>query len=140
MNIFWFTTFVSILVSTLSFIVANTFLHERVPIIGSFVGLSLSTNPGFAFGLSLAEPLQTILICFAFIGVLYLAFTSTKTVIHQVSFGLICGGAIGNLIDRFLDGVVTDFFQIGQFPVFNTADSLISVGVTLLLWSLVKKT
>jgi len=43
------------------------------------------------------------------------------------------GGAIGNLIDRITIGHVTDFISIGTFPVFNVADSSISVGCVVLL-------
>jgi signal peptidase II len=42
-------------------------------------------------------------------------------------------GAAGNLIDRLLAGKVTDFISVGVFPVFNIADSSISIGVVVLL-------
>ena len=43
------------------------------------------------------------------------------------------GGAAGNLIDRFRMSRVTDFISVGNFPVFNVADSAITVGVLVLL-------
>lgn len=43
------------------------------------------------------------------------------------------GGAVGNLIDRFNHGYVIDFVSVGNFPVFNVADSAITVGVIILL-------
>jgi signal peptidase II len=43
------------------------------------------------------------------------------------------GGAVGNLIDRLTIGFVTDFISVGTFPVFNVADSSISVGVAVLI-------
>jgi signal peptidase II len=43
------------------------------------------------------------------------------------------GGALGNLIDRLIQGHVTDFISLGAFPVFNVADSSISVGVAILV-------
>jgi signal peptidase II len=46
------------------------------------------------------------------------------------------GGAVGNLIDRFRDGYVTDFVSVGTFAVFNVADASISVGVALLFLSI----
>jgi lipoprotein signal peptidase len=52
---------------------------------------------------------------------------------QRVGFGLIIGGALGNVADRLLDGHVTDFFQVGAFPIFNVADSCITVGVVILL-------
>ncbi len=55
----------------------------------------------------------------------------------QVSFGLLCGGIAGNLVDRLVHGYVIDFllFQFGnyEFPVFNVADTAICVGVGLYL-------
>ncbi len=51
----------------------------------------------------------------------------------RLAMGLQLGGASGNLIDRLQMGRVTDFISIGTFPVFNLADSAISVGVVVLL-------
>lgn len=56
-----------------------------------------------------------------------------------VALGLVCAGALGNLIDRAVLGRVTDFFEFGfvQFPVFNVADMAILTGVAILaLWIL----
>ena len=58
--------------------------------------------------------------------------------IVQLSFGLLCGGIVGNLVDRLRHGHVIDFldFHFGSyvFPTFNIADSGISVGVAIYLW------
>jgi signal peptidase II len=51
----------------------------------------------------------------------------------QLTLGLILGGAFGNLIDRVRLGYVVDFIQIGWFPIFNVADSAITVGAALLM-------
>ncbi len=51
----------------------------------------------------------------------------------RLALGLQLGGAAGNLVDRLSMGKVTDFISIGHFPVFNIADSAISVGVVVLL-------
>lgn len=51
----------------------------------------------------------------------------------RIAMSLQLGGAIGNLIDRVRQGYVTDFISLGAFPVFNIADSSISVGVAVLL-------
>jgi signal peptidase II len=55
----------------------------------------------------------------------------------RTSLALQLGGAIGNLLDRVRLGHVVDFVDFGFFPVFNVADSAISVGVALLVLSLV---
>ena len=54
-----------------------------------------------------------------------------------VALGFVCGGALGNLIDRLAFGKVTDFIEVRHIPVFNAADSAISIGVAMLvLWLL----
>ncbi len=51
----------------------------------------------------------------------------------RVAMGLQMAGAVGNLIDRLIQGHVTDFISVGDFPVFNVADSSITIGVGVLL-------
>ncbi len=52
----------------------------------------------------------------------------------KLAMGLQMGGALGNVVDRLLlDGRVTDFISVGTFPVFNVADSSITIGVLILL-------
>jgi signal peptidase II len=58
--------------------------------------------------------------------------------LSQISFGLLCGGIVGNLVDRLMHGHVIDFIDLhfGDYiyPTFNIADSGICVGVILYLW------
>jgi signal peptidase II len=51
----------------------------------------------------------------------------------RLAMGLQLGGALGNLIDRLQHGHVTDFISVGSFPIFNIADSSITVGVIILM-------
>lgn len=51
----------------------------------------------------------------------------------RLALSLQLGGAVGNLIDRLVQGRVTDFISVGYFPVFNVADASISVGVAILV-------
>ena len=53
-----------------------------------------------------------------------------------VPTGLLLGGAIGNLLDRLIDGSVTDFIKFPDWPAFNVADIAITFGVIALLWVL----
>jgi signal peptidase II len=48
--------------------------------------------------------------------------------------GLIVGGALGNLLDRLREGVVTDFIKLPDWPAFNVADAAITIGVLALVW------
>lgn len=119
-------------ISVLSAVAADRLLSGRISIIGSFLGLQHSLNPGVAFGVSFAPALQVSLIVIALLAVAWMA-RKTRGMGERIAYGLILGGGIANIIDRLLDGLVTDYFQIGTFPVFNVADSCITVGVFLLL-------
>jgi signal peptidase II len=112
---------------------ADRFLTERVPLLGDLVGLVPLSNAGIAFGIRLPAIVQTLLITVALLLVLHLGMQRRRSRIEQVSFGLILGGALGNLLDRVPDGMVTDFFQVSSFYIFNVADCCITVGVALLV-------
>lgn len=51
----------------------------------------------------------------------------------RLAMAMQLGGAYGNMLDRFIVGHVTDFISVGNFPVFNVADSSITIGVVVLL-------
>lgn len=127
------TALASALMSLLAMGLADHFLRARVAILGSFVGLVPAQNPGIAFSIQFAPLVQSALILIALGLVTILAIRTARTVWARIAFGLIIGGAIGNIIDRLIDGSVTDYFQVGTFPIFNLADSCITIGVVLLL-------
>lgn len=123
---------------------AERFLSGRIPLLGSFTGLELSHNPGVAFGVHFPPAVQEILIAAALLAVLWLAVRTVRSrqsqklqaKSYKLAYGLILGGGIANIIDRLPDGLVTDYFQIGTFPVFNVADSCITIGVIILMWEM----
>ena len=53
-----------------------------------------------------------------------------------LGLSFMAGGALGNLIDRLRNGAVTDFVQIGKFPIFNLADAVIVIGAGLIITSI----
>ncbi len=108
-------------------------LTHPVPLIGSFLQLTLSHNPGVAFGLRIPSPWQELLIAVALLLLLLHCMRSRLPFLEQLACGLILGGALANIVDRLADGVVTDFIQVGTFPVFNLADSAITIGAAMLL-------
>lgn len=128
--------------SLLGKILADAFLSSSVDLFWG-IRLEYAQNPGIAFGLRLPETLQPLLIIIAIIILLAVALRSTHTRVSAAGFGLILGGALGNIVDRSFDGYVTDFIGVGWFPIFNFADSAISIGVALLLveslWTEVRK-
>jgi signal peptidase II len=110
-----------------------------VPILGQIVTLQYVENTGVAFSLLQGQTVMFLFIALAIavIGYLYWRSRETGSVALKLSFGLVLGGAVGNLIDRFSHEYVVDFihFQIPRifdFAVFNIADSAISVGVVVL--------
>jgi signal peptidase II len=110
-------------------------LREAIPLIGDWSNLIYSRNTGVAFGLfQNMSPLflvLAILICLGAIYV-YIVYLPNQHLGVQLSMGLIIGGALGNVVDRIHLGYVVDFIQIGWWPVFNVADSAITVGATIL--------
>jgi signal peptidase II len=98
--------------------------------------ISLVCNPGISWGLLQgdSELKRWFLTIFAFLmsGVLIYMLSKTEDFLSKISFSLIISGAIGNGIDRFLFGSVTDFIdfsEIGFRWVFNVADTSITCGV-----------
>lgn len=91
-------------------------------------------NTGTAF--SLFQDQSTILtfVSFGAVIALYFVYRSVEspTVWVRMAFGLLLGGAFGNLIDRIRLGHVTDFIDVGPWPIFNIADSSIVVGIFVL--------
>lgn len=134
MPILFATAGTAFLASFLSTKLVDRFLTERISIIGSVVGFERTLNDGIAFGIDLPETVLLILIPLALILLSMLAWKSRHHRVMALGFGLIFGGALGNIADRFDDGHVTDFIQIGWWPLFNVADSCITAGVMLLLY------
>ena len=133
MTTFLIAAGLSLVASLLAAFAAEAMLVERVPILGAFAGLQLSHNAGIAFGVEFPEPWQSLLIAAALVVLGWVAWRERGSVLREVAFGLLIGGALGNVVDRILDGKVTDFFQVGTFPIFNVADSCVTLGVVLLL-------
>lgn len=110
-----------------------------VPLIGEFLQLTYTRNSGVAFGLGAGTGFPYYLFSIAAALMILLMFLRGQ--VHgtgrKLALALILGGALGNLIDRLKTGEVVDFIQIlwGRFPVFNVADTAVSVGVALFAWS-----
>lgn len=135
------------------------FLGESIPVLGEFLRFTFVENPGMAFGVEFGSGkiFLTLFSLIASIGlVYYLLMIESAKIQIRVAIMLILAGAFGNFIDRMFYGVlygeaplfyglVVDFIQIdipdiqiGQlaythWPVFNIADSCVSIGMILLL-------
>ncbi len=122
---------------------ANFELGESISLIGDLLRLTYVQNPGVAFGLELMPP--KVLLLFGSLATLALIYYLIRLIREHDSlrwpvFLFLCG-AIGNSIDRALLGSVTDFvdsdfpdFIMHRWPVFNVADSCVTIGIAILLW------
>jgi len=92
-------------------------------------------NRGAAFGMFQEGSMVFTVLAFIVIGAIlyYYPQVSNTDWPLRLAMSMQLGGAIGNLIDRLTIGHVTDFISIGTFPVFNVADSSISIGCVVLL-------
>jgi signal peptidase II len=92
-------------------------------------------NRGAAFGMFQEGSMVFTVLAFIVIAAIIYYYPQVSSVDWplRLAMSMQLGGAIGNLIDRLTIGHVTDFISIGTFPVFNIADSSISVGCVVLL-------
>ncbi len=108
-------------------------------IIKGFLEFSYSENTGAAFGTFQGRNAIFIVIgVLAIIFISYIYFNMKKSLWVKISFGLILGGALGNLIDRIAYGFVTDFIRVRVtqsiwWPNFNIADAGITVGAIMFI-------
>ncbi|HOX54419.1 MAG: signal peptidase II [Candidatus Omnitrophica bacterium] len=119
-------------------IFSNFYLGQSVPVIPNIFHLTLVYNTGIAFGLFKNQTLLFSAVSFFVIALIILSILDQrkrKDVSHLEIFALylILSGAIGNLVDRFRLGFVVDFLDFRVWPVFNVADSAITIGVILIL-------
>jgi len=146
--LFWGTLVTVVAVDLVTkLIAAATLSPQHIPheIIGNHIRLTLVYNPGAAFGLNLGIYSRWIFMALTagaliILGRLYKA-TRQGDFLRTIALGLVCGGAVGNLIDRIRSATgVVDFIDVGvgdlRWPTFNVADMAVSVGAFLLAWVL----
>ncbi len=123
---------------TKSLVRTNLALNETwIPIqfLAPYVRIVNWHNTGAAFGIFQGNNSIFIVLAFVIIGLILIYFPSIpkSDYYFRLALSLQLAGAVGNLIDRLMRGFVTDFFSVGRFPVFNVADSCITMGVVVLL-------
>ena len=137
------------------------FEGERIRVIGNFFRITFVENPGMAFGIDPGIDWKLWISIFSIIAsialIIYIYISRKQSLLFRISLALILGGAIGNLIDRLFYGIfyhyaplfygrVVDFFDFDFFnisilgksydrwPVFNIADSAVTIGVLMLIF------
>ncbi|HEY8457936.1 MAG TPA: signal peptidase II [Actinopolymorphaceae bacterium] len=110
-----------------------------VPLVDGLLTLRLVRNPGAAFGLAGGYTVVLSIIALSVALVVLRLSRSLQSKSWAVAFGLLLGGALGNLSDRifrapgFLQGHVVDFLELPHWPVFNLADSSICASAALIM-------
>ena len=146
--LFWPVVVAIVVADQLTKAVAATALLPRgIPheVLGQWLRLTLVYNPGAAFGLHLGPFSRWIFLALTLgalwiLGRLYRQ-TGTGQIARTLAIALVCGGAVGNLIDRIRSPLgVVDFIDVGlgdmRWPTFNVADMAVSTGAFLLAWVL----
>ncbi len=116
------------------------------PILGDWLTLQLVYNPGAAFGINVGQYSRWVFFGLAVIALVVLGsmvrHTKPTDRLRLMALALVCGGAVGNLIDRVRSAKgVVDFIDVGigvhRWPTFNVADMAVTVGAVVLaivLW------
>ena len=120
-------------------------IEESLDVHTPLFSLSRTDNPHLAFGINIGHDFDIIINIFTVALtclIIYFLYKSAKEyagTFKCISFSMILGGAFGNLYDRLTDGAVVDFINLnpmGFFPfTFNLADSFITIGMILILFS-----
>ena len=111
---------------------------ERLSVIGDLLRLTHAQNSGALFGLFRDQALLVAIVSIGVVGlIIWYHRSSGRNTLLSVALGLLLGGAVGNMIDRFAQGYVTDWVDIGlgdlRFYTFNVADAAISCAILLLI-------
>ena len=114
-------------------------LGESLPMMRGVLHMTLVHNTGIAFGMFKNQGIVFVIIpmiaaILLIFNIFYYRYNQRLSRVYIVSFSLILGGTIGNLIDRIYFGYVIDFIDFRIWPVFNIADSAITIGAITLLW------
>lgn len=113
--------------------------QQSIPVVKGIFQLTLVFNRGAAFGMLKNQvPLFILTSLFAIVLICFNLKDNRYVRLYRISLSLILAGAIGNLIDRIIFGHVIDFLDFRIWPVFNFADSAITVGAILLGWCIIR--
>lgn len=134
-------TIVFFIVDIVSKLVVSNLMdvYDSVIIIKDFFYITYVRNTGAAWSIFSGETLGIVIVSLMIIlGIIYYIWRNNpESKLEKLGYGLILGGAIGNLFDRIIYGYVIDFFDFYIFgydyPIFNLADSFIFVGVIILI-------
>lgn len=142
-KVFAFVVLAVILCDQISKLIVSRLMYrgQSITVIPHIFSITYVKNPNAAFGIPLATPMVMMILTSIATALLvfYFAKLKEKGSLLYVGLALIIGGALGNLIDRFRMRQVIDFIELGvknfKWPVFNIADSCVTIGIIAILWS-----
>jgi signal peptidase II len=117
------------------YLAKNFLLNQSVPLVKGILYFTLVHNRGAAFGILKNQLPVFIFTAAVAIVLIYLNLKKNKKKglsVYNFALSLILAGALGNLVDRLTLGYVIDFIDFRIWPVFNVADSAITMGAILL--------
>lgn len=127
----WWWPLLAAILLIIDQVVKWLFVSRQPMIDWGWLRLHLVYNRGSAFGL--VQDANVLLLWVAIIVLGLFVFFARQTPQRFMPFAIIAAaGALGNAIDRFFRGAVVDFIDLGWWPVFNIADSMIVVGVLVI--------
>lgn len=129
-----------ILIDQIAKYIARTQLKKPFQLIPGILHFNLVKNTGIGFGLLEEKNIILIFITVLIIGLLVYYFKYLSEDKHSnAALCMITAGAVSNLIDRIFLGNIIDFIDFQIWPVFNLADSFITLGIIFLIYSMFKK-
>ena len=134
----WLVVFLVVLSDQLSKWAAHAWLEplQSVSLIPGLLHLTYVRNTGAAFGLFRGWAALFTVLAALIAGWVSLELARRHHApLNRLGLALVLGGAVGNLMDRLRTGSVIDFIDLRVWPVFNLADSAITIGVILLVWN-----
>jgi len=143
LNWLFLSLFIILLDQVIKFVMTQHLIYDQSIAILPFFNLTLQHNPGAAFSfLSTASGWQrwlftAIALSVSVVIIIWIYQLKSKDYWNGIGLSLVLGGALGNLIDRLIHGYVIDFIQVyyhqWYFPVFNIADSAITIGAICII-------
>ncbi len=138
-----FTLIAALLLDQISkYLILSSFSEGMsVPIIRDIFHLTFVKNTGAAFGIFQERNLLFIILSIIIIAAILISAIRARKEekLFLAALGLLLGGAVGNLTDRIFLGYVVDFLDFRIWPVFNIADSAITISIIVLIFILWKK-
>lgn len=126
-------------------IISKFLLNESLIVIDNFFSITNVRNYGAAWSILEGNTLFLILVGFITIFFIYFSFLKNKklNVFETLTYGILIGGILGNLVDRIIYGYVIDFLDFKllnyNFPVFNFADVFIVVSALFIIFLVIKE-